>query len=255
MLTCRFYTLSKPISPVYATAGFMNPPILCFQLTVTYLTHFCLIYFIPDIILTLFNIKIPFICYSLLISLLLHRINPTAMKFDYCPDCGARLELRQLGDEKDVPWCNHCDKPWFPVFPCAIIALVHDENDNVLLLRQEYISPVFRNLVSGYIVPGERAEETMLREIKEETGLDVESWQLRGTWWFDRKQMMMIGFTAKVRRAPLHLSVEVDDASWHTPEEAIKLVHQRPQSVSRILTQLFLDEVSGKGSPEANKNL
>lgn len=164
------------------------------------------------------------------------------MKFKYCPDCGSLLELRNLGDEKDVPWCTVCEKPWFPVFPAAIIALVYDENDNVLLLRQNYISPVFRNLVSGYIVPGERAEETMIREIKEETGLDVESWCLCGTWWFARKEMMMIGFMARVRRADLHLSAEVDGASWHTAAEAIKLVHQRPESVSRILTQLFLDE-------------
>lgn len=169
------------------------------------------------------------------------------MKFSYCPDCGSKLELRQLGDEKDVPWCVKCAKPWFPVFPCAIIALVYDENNRVLLLRQNYISPVFRNLVSGYIVPGERAEETMVREIKEETGLDVEEWKLRGTWWFARKEMMMIGFMARVRAGALRLSQEVDGASWHTAEEAVGLVHQRPESVSRILTAMFLEELQARG--------
>lgn len=164
------------------------------------------------------------------------------MKFKYCPDCGSRLELRQLGDEKDVPWCVRCDKPWFDVFPVAVIALVYDENNQVLLLKQNYISPVYRNLVSGYVVPGERAEETMVREIKEETGLDVVDWQLRGTWWFEKKQMMMIGFTARVNNAALHLSGEVDDASWHTAEDAVKLVHPFPYSVSRILSRMFADE-------------
>lgn len=166
----------------------------------------------------------------------------TEMNFTYCPDCGSLLEHRDLGDEKAVPWCVRCDKPWFPVFPAAVIALVYDEQGQVLLLRQNYISPVFRNLVSGYIVPGERAEQTMVREIREETGLEVESWSLRGTWWFERKQMMMIGFMARVRRAPLKLSQEVDGASWHTAAEAVTLVHQRPESVSRILTQMYLDE-------------
>ena len=164
------------------------------------------------------------------------------MRFRFCPDCGAKLELRQLGDEAGVPWCTKCDKPWFPVFPVAIIALVYDEKGRVLLLRQNYISPVFRNLVSGYVVPGERAEQTMIREIKEETGFDVVEWQLRGTWWFARKEMMMIGFMARVNGGEPHLSVEVDGASWHTPEEAVTLVHQRPESVSRILAQMFLDE-------------
>jgi NAD+ diphosphatase len=94
--------------------------------------------------------------------------------------------------------------------------------------------------VSGYIVPGERAEETMLREIKEETGLTVVDWKLEGTWWFARKEMMMIGFTAHVHDTDFQLSVEVDGASWHTAEEALTLVHQRPESVSRILTEIFL---------------
>lgn len=165
------------------------------------------------------------------------------MKFRFCPDCGTPLELRQLGDEVDVPWCTRCNKPWFPVFPAAIIALVHDHDNQVLLLRQNYISPVFRNLVSGYIVPGERAEETMVREINEETGLEVESSQLCGTWWFARKEMMMIGFMACVSRAPLRLSAEVDGASWHDPAEALTLVHQRPESVSRILTARFLAQI------------
>ena len=82
------------------------------------------------------------------------------MRFTYCPDCGSKLELRQLGDEENVPWCEKCRKPWFPLFPSAIIALVYDENKKVLLLQQNYISSQFRNLVSGYIVPGERAETT-----------------------------------------------------------------------------------------------
>lgn len=164
------------------------------------------------------------------------------MKFRFCPDCGMELELRQLGDEVDVPWCVRCAKPWFAVFPVAVIALVHDGQGRVLLLRQNYISPVFRNLVSGYVVPGERAEQTMVREIKEETGFDVLEWELRGTWWFARKEMMMIGFMARVEGGEPRLSGEVDGASWHTPEEAVKLVHQRPESVSRILTQMYLDE-------------
>lgn len=166
------------------------------------------------------------------------------MKFRYCPDCGAELELRQLGDEQDVPWCVHCDKPWFPVFPAAIIALVHDDEGNVLLLRQNYISETLRNLVSGYIVPGERAEETMVREIKEETGLDVLDYEPKGTWWFPRKEMMMIGFFARVRRTDLHLSVEVDGASWHPAAEALTMVHQRPESTSRILTKLYLETLN-----------
>ncbi len=164
------------------------------------------------------------------------------MRFKYCPDCGNKLTERELGDEGLVPWCEKCDKPWFDVFPCAIIALVHDGKGNVLLLRQNYISEKYCNLVSGYITPGESAEETAIREIFEETGQKVEELKLVCTNWFERKQMMMIGFFARVNPAPLHLSVEVDSAEWVPASEAPGLVHPQPTSTSRLLTTLFLSE-------------
>ncbi len=163
------------------------------------------------------------------------------MTFKFCPDCGALLSSRVLGDEGAVPWCDVCDKPWFPMFPVAVICLVINEEGQVLLLNQNYISTQYRNLVSGYVTPGERCEETAMREIEEETGLRPLSVELKGTWWFEKKQMMMVGFFARVAKAPLKLSSEVDGASWHDPSEALELVHPHSYSVSRILTEMFIN--------------
>lgn len=163
------------------------------------------------------------------------------MTFRYCPDCGALLSSRVLGDEGAVPWCDSCGKPWFPVFPVAVICLVRNRDGEVLLLRQNYISEVYRNLVSGYVTPGERCEEAARREVEEETGLRATAIEIKGTWWFEKKQMMMVGFFVDVEKAPLRLSVEVDGASWHTPEEALGLVHPHSYSVSRILTEMHLN--------------
>lgn len=165
------------------------------------------------------------------------------MKFIYCPECGAKLTTRNLGDEGAVPWCDNCDKPWFPLFPSAIIALVYNENNEVLLLRQSYISQEFCNLVSGYIKPGESAEETAVREILEETGQIVEKLTPVFTNWFAKKEMMMLGYFAKVTAKPLQLSIEVDSAEWATPEQALKMVHPTPTSTSRLLVQEFLNRI------------
>lgn len=163
------------------------------------------------------------------------------MKFTYCPDCGTLLESRTLGDEGAVPWCFRCNKPWFPMFSTCIIVLVHDRQGHALLLRQNYIHPVYRNLVSGYMTPGETAEETARREILEETGLEVTDLKLIGTWWFARKDMLMIGFFAEAdSNSPLRLSTEVDGASWHSADEALTLVHPEG-SVSHALVKSFRD--------------
>lgn len=162
------------------------------------------------------------------------------MHFKFCADCGRELSGRELGDEGLVPWCDSCDKPWFDVFPSAIIALVYNERGEVLLLRQSYISTQFCNLVSGYITPGESAEECAVREIFEETGLVVNRLELKLTSWFDRKEMMMIGFFARVDNGELKLSGEVDSASWHHKDEILSLVSTRPGSASRLLCERFI---------------
>jgi len=163
------------------------------------------------------------------------------MKFKYCPECGAKLGSRELGEEGAVPWCGECARPWFDMFPSAVISLVYNEKGEVLLLRQEYISHEFRNLVSGYIKPGEDAETTARREISEETGLEVKELELICTKWFPKKEMLMIGFFARVDTTELHLSDEVDAAAWYPADEILGLLHQSPTSTSRALALKFLE--------------
>lgn len=162
------------------------------------------------------------------------------MKFTYCPDCGSLLTHRDLGDEVGVPWCDRCDKPWFPVFPVAVIALVYNDAGEVLLLRQNYISSEFCNLVSGYILPGEDAESCAVREIYEETGLKADRLELVRTHWFEHKEMMMVGFFAHVADGRLRLSSEVDSAFWCDPREILNYLSIRPGSTSRKLAEDFL---------------
>lgn len=162
------------------------------------------------------------------------------MKFTYCPDCGSLLCHRDLGDEVGVPWCSRCDKPWFPVFPVAVIALVYNDAGQVLLLRQNYISSEFCNLVSGYIIPGEDAETCVVREIYEETGLSADCLELVCTDWFERKEMMMVGFFAHVSERRLRLSSEVDSAFWCDAAEILGYLSTRPGSTSRKLAEAFL---------------
>ncbi|MDE7180252.1 MAG: NUDIX domain-containing protein [Muribaculaceae bacterium] len=171
------------------------------------------------------------------------------MRFRYCPDCGSVLSARDLGDEINVPWCDRCCKPWFPIFPTAVIALVYNDRGEVLLLRQNYISTEFRNLVSGYMQPGEDAEACARREIKEETGLEVTDLRLVLTSWFDKKEMLMIGFFAKVNEGELKLSEEVDDAGWFPESEILSYVSTRRGSASRRLCEAFLRETRHKQRP------
>ncbi len=161
------------------------------------------------------------------------------MRFKFCPECGEKLIMKPIGDEGDVPFCEKCSRPWFDMFSSAVIVLVVNEYGEAALLRQDYLSTEHRVLVSGYIKPGESAEETARREVAEEIGIELTDEQLVGTYWFAKKGMMMIGFIANAKKAEFTLSGEVDGADWVAAEEAIKLVHHKG-SVSYALLDEYL---------------
>lgn len=173
------------------------------------------------------------------------------MRFKFCPECGEKLIMKPIGDEGDVPFCENCDRPWFDMFPSAVIVLVVNECGEAALLRQDYMSTEHRVLVSGYIKPGESAEETARREVAEEIGIELTDNRLVGTYWFDKKGMMMIGFIAHAKKAELTLSGEVDSAEWVPVEEAIKLVHGKgsvsyellDEYLKRSVSESFIEEV------------
>lgn len=142
------------------------------------------------------------------------------MKFSYCPQCGKKLEKKEIGDEGLVPFCPVCSRPWFDMPYTCTITLVINEYDEVALLRQGYVSDQFYVCVAGYIQCGETAEETAVREVKEELGLLVQSIHYTKSYYFEAKDMLMLAFEARVKKADFQLSSEVDRADWLTFEEA-----------------------------------
>lgn len=173
------------------------------------------------------------------------------MRFNYCPDCGEKLIQKPLGDEGDVPFCEKCNKPWFEMFSSAVIVLVVNEDGEAALLRQDYMSTDYRVLVSGYMKPGENAEQTARREVAEEIGIEMTELRLVGTFWFAKKDMLMIGFIGKANKAKFTLSKEVDGAEWIAAKDAINLVHPKgsvsyallDEYLKRSVSEQFIEEV------------
>lgn len=169
------------------------------------------------------------------------------MRFSYCPDCGCRLSRKELGDEGLIPWCDQCQKPFFDMFSSCVIVLVVNEQEEGLLLRQQYLSDRYHNLVSGYMKPGESAEDCACREVLEETGIPMQSLKIIGTYWFARKEQLMIGFIGRAQKAPFRLSREVDGAQWVPIEKALAMVHPKG-SVSYALIEYYLTETRSSGT-------
>ncbi|NLE82719.1 MAG: NAD(+) diphosphatase [Rhodococcus sp.] len=109
----------------------------------------------------------------------------------------------------------------FPRTDPAVICLVHDGGDRVLLARQPTWPPRRFSILAGFVEAGESLETCVIREIKEEVGLDVRDVTYLGSqpWPFPRS--VMIGFSAAADPdAPLVFADgEIAEAYWFTKDE------------------------------------
>lgn len=136
------------------------------------------------------------------------------MDISFCQICGEKLMLKQIGDEGMIPYCKTCNKPYFKSpAPCVLVVVLNEYNE-VALIKQEYVSKINWVLVAGFITEGENAEETVLREVKEETGLNVESFQFISSYHHSSRNLLMLGYLAFVKKSEFIKSCEVDQINW-----------------------------------------
>ena len=91
---------------------------------------------------------------------------------------------------------------------------------------------------------GESAEETVCREVKEELGLDVESLKYISSYPFTKKEMLMLGYQARVKKKDFDLSGEVDSAKWFPFEAALDQI--REGSIAWQLVKEVIEKENAK---------
>ncbi|MFC7422809.1 NAD(+) diphosphatase [Nocardia tengchongensis] len=109
----------------------------------------------------------------------------------------------------------------FPRTDPAVICLIHDGGDRVLLARQHTWPAGLFSLLAGFVEAGESLERCVEREIKEEVGVDVREIRYLGSqpWPFPRS--LMLGFAAlgdPDQPLAFH-DGEIAEAYWFTKAE------------------------------------
>lgn len=138
----------------------------------------------------------------------------------YCEQCGNKLILINIEKEGEIPYCSSCDKLYFPMFNTAVSMIaLNPQKDKILLIKQYGKN---RNiLVAGYVNKGENAEETIQREMKEEIGRDIISYQYLKSSYYEKTNTLMLNFAVVLDSETLDIDKEeVDEAKWFSFEEA-----------------------------------
>jgi NAD+ diphosphatase len=110
---------------------------------------------------------------------------------------------------------------FFPRTDPAVIMLVHDGGDRVVLGRQAAWPPGRFSILAGFVEPGESAEAAVAREVAEEVGLAVTDVRYVGSQPWPFPQSLMLGFVARVE-GPDELVVdttEIQEAHWFTRDQ------------------------------------
>lgn len=117
--------------------------------------------------------------------------------------------------------CTACGREEYPRTDPAIICLVHDGADRVLLARQANWPARNFSTLAGFVEAGESLESCVAREVAEEVGLVVSDVVYVGSqpWPFPRSLMLGFHATADPREELVFMDGEIGEALWCTRAE------------------------------------
>ncbi len=164
----------------------------------------------------------------------------------FCGTCGAETESDWAGHRRR---CDGCGREHFPRTDPAIIVLV-TSGDRALLGRNPAWPAGFASVLAGFVEPGESLEDAVVREVKEEAGIDVEvggvAYHSSQPWPFPAS--VMLGFTAEATTDTLDPDPEeLVDACWYTRDELAHGAVGLPPALS--ISRRLIDDWVAQDSP------
>jgi NAD+ diphosphatase len=138
----------------------------------------------------------------------------------FCAQCGLALAWDEPGR---IKICANAEphRHWPRLDPSAIM-LVSD-GERMLLGRQPTWPEGMYSTLAGFVEPGETVEETVAREVFEESGVRTGRVTYFGSepWPFPRS--LMLGFFAEATTTDIVRGDELEDVRWFTYDEGIAL--------------------------------
>jgi ADP-ribose pyrophosphatase YjhB (NUDIX family) len=104
-----------------------------------------------------------------------------------------------------------------PTHRVGAFAIVMDDEGRVLISRR--IDSGWYNLPGGGVEPDEAVPEGLVREVREETGLEVEIGRMVGLYSKPQKHEVVLTFEARVVGGAMQPSDEADVHEWVVPAE------------------------------------
>jgi NAD+ diphosphatase len=163
-----------------------------------------------------------------------------------CPNCGAVTAVKEAGNSRRCPRCHTSHFP--RTDPVVIMTVEHQDR---LLLGHRAGWPEARySVLAGFVAPGESAEEAVIREVREESGIVARDPKFVSSQPWPFPSSLMLGFEARSDGGePRVGDDELDAVGWFTREEVLDALNGGnpglllPPSVS--IARLLIDRWLG----------
>lgn len=129
----------------------------------------------------------------------------------FCGRCGRPTTT---DPQERAKVCHACNLSFYPRLSPCIITLI-TRGDECLLARHARASrPVFSAL-AGFVEVGERPEDTVHREVREEVGIEIQAVQYFASQPWPFPGQLMLGFTGEYLSGDILVDgVEIMEAHW-----------------------------------------
>ncbi|ACB75453.1 NAD(+) diphosphatase [Opitutus terrae] len=155
----------------------------------------------------------------------------------FCGVCGTPTEL---ATDEPARRCPRCGALFFPVVSPAVIVAITRGEELLLAHNRNFPAGMF-SLLAGFVDPGETLEQAVVREVREEVGIEIGglSYVESQPWAFPNS--LMIGFRARrVGGEIVADGKEIEEAGWFR-RSALPQIPQ-PGTVARRLIEAWLKE-------------
>ncbi|MBS0225240.1 MAG: NAD(+) diphosphatase [Proteobacteria bacterium] len=146
-------------------------------------------------------------------------------QYRHCPVCAHALAFARGGWQGD---CAACGTVQYPRSDPAVIVAVSD-GERLLLGRQSMWMPKMRySTLAGFVEPGESLEQTVQREVFEESRVRVLRSRYLASQPWPFPGSLMLGFVAHAEPdIPDTRQDELEDARWFTQDDVLRALEGR----------------------------
>lgn len=138
------------------------------------------------------------------------------MPYKFCPQCATPLTTAEVDGVSRLkcPACNfvHWDNP------IPVVAAIVEHDGKVILTRSKGWPEKWLGIVAGFLEKGETPETGVLREVREELGLDGEIISFVGHYSFKLRNQIIFAYHVRAQ-GEITLGEELESIKALPPEE------------------------------------